>query len=295
MSQNYIRTDLAAELYDKEKETDGIEYSETQTDGITISSLDITNENGAQIMGKPCGKYLTIDIGRIWNSTNDIFEKTASLLASHITEMATSLFGKMPENILAVGLGNRYITPDAIGPLVINNLTVTRHIHFLQPDLLPPECIAKTSAFVPGVLGQTGIETLELVKGAVHNVSPDLVVIIDALAARSTDRLATTVQLTDTGISPGSGIQNKRNEISKHTLGVPVLVIGVPTVVDSSTLVSDALEKAGMGEPTEKLREILENGKSFFVSPKEIDTIIDSISDLVSTALNLSFCGGYQI
>ena len=148
------------------------------------------------------------------------------------------------------------------------------------------------SALSPGVLGQTGIETLELLRGTVRSVRPDVMVVVDALAARSCERLASTVQISDTGISPGSGVGNHRAAINRETVGIPVIVLGVPTVVNSSTLVYDALEQAGIHEISPPLRHVLENGKSFFVSPKESDVITEAVSGLLSSAINTAFTGG---
>ena len=189
------------------------------------------------------------------------------------------------------GLGNEELTVDAIGPKTVSRLTATRHLRDCDGELYRSLGCSSLSALSPGVLGKTGIETLEILRGAVETTKPDLAVIIDALAARSCDRLAATVQLSDTGIVPGSGVGNHRNAITKETLGVPVLAIGVPTVVDSATLVCDALEMAKIDHFDNSLRKVLENGRSFFVSPKEIDLFVEEICELLSRSLELAFVG----
>ena len=198
--------------------------------------------------------------------------------------------GEIPERILIAGLGNRHITADALGDEVVGMITVTRHVK-ANRELFGLLGGREISAIAPGVLGETGIETAKLVAGAVRAAKPQIVVAVDALAARSTDRLATTVQLGSSGISPGSGIGGRRLAINEETLGVPVIALGVPTVVDSSTLVTDALEKAGMTGITEELRHVLESGRSFFVTPKETDTIIKELAELSARAITLAFSG----
>ncbi|MDD4774711.1 MAG: GPR endopeptidase [Eubacteriales bacterium] len=292
---DYIRTDLAVEtisapdrsksaLYDKKD----IEFTEENTRGITVSTMEIKTEHGAHLTGKPCGIYSTITIGKIWLEGEAEFEHIADVLASRIKKFADML-SPGADNILIAGLGNRDITADAIGPLSVGSINITRHIKKHDAGLFADIAASEISAVIPGVLGQTGIETSTLVCGAVENVKPALVVVIDALAARSTDRLATTVQLTDSGIFPGSGIGNKRTAINREVLGVPVLVIGVPTVVDSSTLVYDALEKANIEHIDDKLIEVLENGRSFFVSLKECDIAVSELSKLIARSVNIAF------
>jgi spore protease len=193
--------------------------------------------------------------------------------------------------VLVVGLGNREITSDAIGPKTADKLTVTRHIKYADEDVWNELDMCEVSALSPGVLGQTGIETVELVRGAVENVRPQLVLAVDALAARSSSRLAATVQLCDSGIAPGSGVGNERGAICLETVGAPVVALGVPTVVDSSTLVYDALAQAGIEQVDERLREILENGRRFYVSPKEADVIAERTAAIIAHAINRALVG----
>ena len=283
------RTDLAAELdladrrdIDERKESHG---------PFTLSSVEILTEAAARRLGKPRGKYITLELGRIWLAPERDFEAASGLLASRLSLLAGELCGNMPERILIAGLGNRHITADALGDEVVGRITVTRHLKQRSHALFGMLGGREISAVAPGVLGQTGIETAELIKGACEQVHPHLVVVIDSLCARSTERLATTVQLGTTGISPGSGIGNHRRSINRETLGVPVLALGVPTVVDSAVLVLDALEEAGIDEPDERLLRVLENRKGYFVTPKETDTIIREVSRLLARALTLAVGG----
>lgn len=283
---SYKRTDLAAELDLGDRE--GINESEEIIKGFKISGIDIVTDMAAKRLSKPKGRYLTIDVGKLWLAPDDRLEAAAEVIASKLSALAEELVGHRPESVLVVGLGNRRITADALGDETCGLLTVTRHIksHRELYELLGGR---ELSALTPGVLGQTGIESAELVAAACERVKPEIVIAIDSLCARSTDRLATTVQLGSTGISPGSGIGNRRLAINAETLKVPVIALGIPTVVDSSTLVIDALEKAGIDEPCDKLREVLENGRSFFVTPKETDTIIRELSRLCADAITMAF------
>lgn len=290
---NYIRTDLAIETVAKESETAAqrnrdIDFYEENKDGISVTTMNVKTEQGANQTGKSCGTYTTINIGKIWFAGETDFEKTSQVLASYIKKF-TDMLSPGAKNVLIAGLGNRDITADAIGPACVGSINVTRHIKEQDAKLYADIASSEVSAVAPGVVGQTGIETLALIRGAVESVKPTLVIAVDALAALSTDRLATTVQLTDTGISPGSGIGNRRTAINKETLGVPILVIGVPTVVDSSTLVYSALEKAGIENIDDRLTEVLENGRSFFVSLKESDIAVTELSRLIGHSINIAF------
>ncbi len=296
--EEFSRTDLACEgtLPDSKDTAEaakkGIIYSETDGERAKISRLEITSKEAEESMGKPKGKYITIFCGNIWQLEKDEFDETATILADELKSLAEEISGKnLCEqcSVLVVGLGNQYITADAIGPQTVKSLAVTRHIRELDLELFSKMSCCAISAFVPGVLGQTGIEAVELIRGAANDVTPDLLIVVDALAARSCERLATTIQLSDTGIRPGSGIGNKRKSIDRDTIGKPVLSLGVPTVVDSSTLVYDALQKAGIEEISPELRTVLNSGRDFFVSPKESDIITAEIAKLLSTAINRAF------
>lgn len=233
-----FRTDLASErrdIYQKanqvEGEIDGIESEKEEIDeNLKVERVKITNENGAKAIGKPVGNYITIDIQKLKIAQEEEIKKASEVLSKELKKIIDSHIDKQGE-ILVVGLGNIYVTPDALGPKVINNIEVTRHIINYLPQYVE-EGTRMVSAISPGVLGTTGIETVEILKGIVDNIHPKLVIVIDALASRSIERISSTVQISDTGIVPGAGVGNTRSEISQKTLGIPVVAIGIPTVVD---------------------------------------------------------------
>lgn len=288
----FIRTDLASEcvLSDRSSESIkkyGIDYSDNIENGIKVSTLIISSEEGEKIIGKPIGTYITVDTGKVWLKNDSDFGSIAVLLSSKIKKLLKSLCDNVEDlNIMIIGLGNRYITSDAIGPLSVKDIIVTRHIKDYDSELYKTINSYSISALAPGVVGQTGIETSEIIIGAAEKVSPDCIIAIDALASRSIDRLATTVQLSNTGIAPGSGIGNCRKAIDSNTLGIPVISIGVPTVVDSSTMIMDLLSKANIDGLPEDLESRLENGKSFFVTLKDSDIAIAEMSRLIASAIN---------
>jgi len=292
--QNYIYSDLALEC-DKTQASlneKSAEISESDLGIAKLLSLKIDTEELSQKYQRPKGTYVTLSSDKIWLMSESELEAIAEITGCEISNMISALVpSKKKQDIaaLVVGLGNSDITPDAIGPLTVSHLTVTRHLTAIDPTLFSKTEKCTVSAFIPGVLAQTGIETLELIRGAVQNVSPDVVIAVDALAARSCERLASTVQISDVGINPGSGIGNMRKAITKKTLGVPVIAIGVPTVVDSATLVYDALRKAGINEISQELCDVLENGKNFFVSPKDCDLISNTVGVLLARSLDRAF------
>ncbi len=283
------RTDLAAELDLTDKSN--IDERTEKHNGITVTTVEVLTDSAAERIGKPKGKYVTLDIGKIWLASDKDFDYAASLISDKLTMLAEELCGKKPKSVLVAGLGNRRITADALGDETVGLITVTRHIKNVNHRLFSMLGGCEISAIAPGVLGQTGVEAAEIVYGICQQTNPALVIAIDALCARSTDRLATTVQLGSSGITPGSGIGNHRRAINRETLGVPVIAFGVPTVVESATLVFDALEEAGIDNPDERLLEVLKNRKGFFVTPKETDTIVRELSRLTAKALTLTFGG----
>lgn len=233
-----FRTDLATErkdIYQKiqkiEDKIDGIESEkEDINEKIKIERVKITNENGEKAIGKPMGTYITIDIKNLKIAQEEEINNSGEVLANELREIISKHTDKDGE-ILVVGLGNIYVTPDALGPKVINEIEVTRHFINYTPQYVK-EGTRMVSAIAPGVLGTTGIETAEILKGVVENINPKLIIVIDALASRSIERISSTIQISDTGIVPGAGVGNTRAEISERTLGVPVVAIGIPTVVD---------------------------------------------------------------
>ena len=292
--EDYSRSDLACESGGIRRDGGLPEdvYREEEIDGFSVARLHIKDEGYAEMLGKPCGKYVTVSCEKIWLMEEETLRRLAALLAEELRRMCVLISGKQVDRgfgVLVAGLGNSDITPDAIGPDSVRKLNVTRHLRAIDERLYDTVGRCEISAVFPGVLGQTGIETVELIRGAVENAHPDVVLAIDALAARSCERLAATVQLSDNGINPGSGIGNNRKAICRKTVGVPVIALGVPTVVNSSTLVYDALRQAGIDEIRPALRRVLENGRSFFVSPKESDVISDRVSTLIAEAVDMAF------
>lgn len=291
----YTRTDLACESPVRDfSKMDGVDWHEERIGSFCFSELCIMNEDASLRIGKPPGRYITVTCGKINYLGDEDGALLTSLLAKRLTEVAQRLTGKQPGadfGIFVAGLGNAELTADAIGPRTVGRLTATRHLREHEAQLYHSIGCSALSALAPGVLGQTGIETLELLRGAVDFVKPDLVLVVDALAARSCDRLASTVQISDAGISPGSGVGNHRAAITRETLGIPVISLGVPTVVNSSTLVYDALGQAGITDLEEPLRRVLENGRSFFVSPKDSDVITERVARILSEAIEEAFVG----
>ncbi len=265
--------------------------AETEEEVVTVGGAPVTISRRREEDG---GHSVTMAPGRITDRGEGDLPALAALLSRELSRMARALVGRPPDaslRVLVVGLGNADMTPDAIGPGTVRRLTVTRHLRAYDEDLFAALGCCELSALAPGVLGQTGMESGEVVKGAVELVAPDLLVAVDALAARSCERLSSTVQLSDTGISPGAGIGNRRMAIDEATMGCPVLGLGVPTVVDSATLVLDALERAGMAaDPLPPaLTEVLSGGRSFIVSPRDCDRMVELTCMLLARALDLSF------
>ena len=225
-----FRTDLALErrdIYQKINKLDQIEGVESTEEAINenikVSRVKITNQNGEQALGKPVGNYITIDVKKLKLAGDEEIQKTSETLSNELRKII-DLHTDKQGDILIVGLGNIYVTPDALGPKVINEIDVTRHIINYLPQYVE-EGTRPVSAIAPGVLGTTGIETVEILKGIVENTKPKLLIVIDALASRSIDRISSTIQISDTGIVPGAGVGNTREEISQKSLGIPVVAI----------------------------------------------------------------------
>lgn len=306
-----FRTDLADERTDIFKKnnniTDNIEGIETnirEEGNIKITEVKVTNENGANSIGKPIGSYITIDINKLKLATDEEIENYGNILSQELKKLIDKHVQKQDE-ILVVGLGNIYVTPDSLGPKVINEVDVTRHILKYMPEALEKGTRA-VSAISPGVLGTTGMETLEIVNGIVENVKPKLIIVIDALASRSMDRISSSIQLADTGIVPGAGVGNTRKELSKNTLNIPVIALGIPTVVESAVLVNDCLnlfieklqQEAKSNDYLNKLKEqdnyeeikeaLIPNDYNMIVTPKEIDDLIENMKDVVARGINFA-------
>ncbi len=253
LSKYSIRTDLAVEAREmllEEKQNsgetenisqiEGVIIKEKEEDDIKISYVEITKE-GEEVLGKKAGKYLTLEIQGIRQKDTDLQERVEAVFAREFSRFLESCGISDEASCLVVGLGNWNVTPDALGPLVCENLLITRHLFELQPERVE-EGFRSVCAIVPGVMGLTGMETSDIIFGVVEKVKPDFVVVIDALASRSIERVNSTIQISDTGIHPGSGVGNRRKEISKQTLGIPTFAIGVPTVVDAVSITSDTID-----------------------------------------------------
>ena len=293
--KSYARSDLACESFLPDAGgVKGAQWQERRIGSVTVSTLRIKTETAEKELQKPKGTYVTLECPRLDRLSKEESDVISHLLAGELRGMAQALTNKKTDSefsVFVAGLGNADLTADAIGPKTVSKLTATRHLREHEAGIYRAFGCSAVSALAPGVLGQTGIETSELLKGVISRVKPDLVLVIDALAARSCERLASTVQLSDTGIEPGAGVGNHRSAISQRTLGVPVIALGIPTVVDSATLVYDALCKAGIREIGDSLSQVLNNGRSFFVSPKESDVISDKAAALFAYAVSLAFAG----
>ena len=306
------RTDLTLEAQEmlvkgepSKKDFDGIETQAKKEGKINITKVTITNDVGAQKIGKPIGNYITIELGDSELRSNEDYVHARSALVSELNSIMQNIQNK---TILIIGLGNWNVTPDALGPKVVSKLAITRHILEYFPDErdkgLNPVC-----ALAPGVLGITGIETAEIIKGVTDRVKPDYIIAIDALASMKTERVNKTIQICDTGIAPGSGVGNKRKELSPATLGVPVFAIGVPTVVDAATMANDTidaiidelirnnensqefysiLKNIDPNEKYEMITKVFNPGEdNMIVTPRGIDEAITVMSKLIADSLNL--------
>ncbi len=293
------RTDLALEVRESFKEDDveikGVildeEYNKDKD--IRITTVVIKDQKGAEAMGKPIGTYITIEAPKLQEDDESFHEPITEEIVKYLKKVAANL---EEVNVLIAGLGNREVTPDALGPQVVDNLFVTRHlIREFGDEFKEKNNLGNVSAISPGVMGQTGMESSEILRGIIKETKPQLVIVIDALAARSINRLNTTIQITNTGISPGSGVGNNRKALNKESLGVDVVAIGVPTVVDAATIVNDTMEqymrKQGLEEKEiyQFLSEVNQQTANMFVTPKSIDDSIKRISFTISEALNKCF------
>jgi spore protease len=302
--KNYsVRTDLALEAQTLVSQRTGQEVpgvmSETdETRYATITRVRVMTPEGERILGKARGNYTTIDSKYLRSRSKEIDEELAQIFAREFLRLAP-----LAENatVLVAGLGNWQATPDALGPRTIEYLTVTRHLHSFVPQELRGGMRA-VCAISPGVLGLTGIETGEIIRGVVGNVRPDLVVVVDALASMSTQRLGSTIQMGDTGISPGSGVGNRRMGINRESLGVPVIAIGVPTVVAAETIAMDAMDfmerqRGGAGVPPQETQQATARRSylkqmlspyfgSLVVTPKEVDDLVEDLAEILAAGLN---------
>ena len=303
------RTDLAIEasaMLSRKPggKIDGVDVENYEQNGVSVTKVKIIDENGEAAIGKPVGNYITIECEEIRSGDEEAFKETQAVLTKELKSIA-----KINDDsvVLVVGLGNRFVTPDALGPNVTDGLYVTRHLFSEMPDKLSDD-LRSVCALSPGDLGITGIETGEIIQGVAKRVKPNLIIAIDALASRSMGRISTTIQLADTGITPGSGIGNKRQGINEETLGVPVIAIGVPTVVDAATVANDSIElmmntinenigsdtdiAKGLAFLNDEIRYSLIQQVLYpyvgnlIVTPKEVDSIIEGVSNVIAESIN---------
>lgn len=285
MKKRSVRTDLCEELCAGAPPLPGIEKSTVKQNDIPVVRVEVTSGEGAALLGRPTGTYLTLHIGKAWLMEEEERKTAVKTVASCLLSLLRKVSpAKGP--VLVVGLGNPCLAADAVGPFTVREITVTRHLKDAMPSLFDALGGLSVAALSPGVIGQTGIETAELVRGAVGTVRPALVIAVDALAARDTERLANTVQLSDTGIRPGSGVGNHRAAIDRASLGVPVIAVGVPTVIDADTLVLGALGRAGFTEPFPDT--FFPDSGNFYVSLKECDEAVSAVSSLLAEAIDLA-------
>ncbi len=312
LSQYSPRTDLAIEAHELTKRArpvspTGVDESYEELDGIRVSRVRIRTKVAEKRMGKKKGFYVTLEAPGLRRRDPDLQERVAEQFAKEFESILN-----LPDDakILVVGLGNGHVTPDSLGPLVVRKLFVTRHLFQYMPEVLGDgKGYRSVSAVSPGVLGLTGIETSEIIRGIVEKVHPDAVIAIDALASRSLSRVNSTIQISDTGIQPGAGVGNKRKALDTETLGIPVIAIGIPTVVDAATIANDAIEVVlqqlkervpGNGvnqvfdqlssfEKWQMIREVLDPlGNNLVVTPKEIDEFMEDVAQVVAKGLNVA-------
>lgn len=314
MNDYPVTIDLALEAKELASKTygeniPGVHTETLEENGITVTRIDVQTEEGAQSLGKLPGHYVTIEVPGLRHKDSVLQDRVAATMAQEFEAFLQKLNIPASAKALIIGLGNWNVTPDSLGPLVVENVMVTRHYFQLMPGKVNPG-YREVSAVAPGVLGTTGIETGEIVQGIVEKSKPDLLIAIDSLASKAMERVNTTIQIADTGIHPGSGIGNNRKAITKDTLGIPVIAIGVPTVVYASTIVNNCIvmlsnhfrkqtantsQILGMlddltdDERLQLVREVLNPmGHDLLVTPKEIDQFIEDIANVIANGLNAS-------
>lgn len=300
MGNFQVRTDLALEaresIGEAESELRGVSVEEyyRETEDVRVTKVTIDTKNAAKTMGKPMGIYVTMEAPAMVETDEDYHREISKCLAEELLKLLPE--EEEEQNILVVGLGNREVTADALGPQTVDNLYITRHI-VREYGKAAYSCnrMPLLSALEPGVMAKTGMETAEIVKGVVSETKPDILIVVDALAARSTKRLNRTIQITNTGIQPGSGVGNHRNALTKESLGVPVIAIGIPTVVDSATIVMDAMEKLLEGEENADAVKFMSRQQppfpelnNMYMTGKDIDAVIKRISFTISEGINIA-------
>ena len=289
------RTDLAVETVENLEETgkkpdaeDGVVVRREQIDqDIRVTTIDIVNPKGEAILGKPCGRYVTMEVDGIAEEKEDIVNRAARALADQLSRLIRHHYFL---KVLVVGLGNEKVTPDSLGPHTVSKVKITGHL-FKLFDCDGDEEMSNVCGMAPGVTATTGMETAELIERAVQMTRPDAVIAIDALAARNIDRVSTTIQISDTGISPGAGMGNVRKQLNEETLGTKVIAVGVPTVIDSKTVILEAMEQLGIDEK-EAERYFERKKLDMVVTSTDIDIIIKYFSDIIAKAINITLHPG---
>lgn len=309
-----IRTDLvleAREIYKQshkdEVDIDGVEVIEERENDIKVTTVKVKNEEGVRKIGKPKGNYITIDMPEFTAYDGETMDRVSQVVSEVLRRLIKI---NVKKNILIVGLGNWQVTPDALGPKVTEKIMVTRHLQTVMPEAID-DSVRPVCSIAPGVLGITGIETVEIIKGVVEKIKPDLVICIDALAARRIERVNTTIQIGDSGIAPGAGVGNNRKQINEETLGVKVIAIGVPTVVDAITIANDTIDllidslirNSSSGNDFYKMLKSLDKNEKerlikevmstkpdseMIVTPKDIDLVINSLSKIIANGINMA-------
>jgi spore protease len=295
-----VRTDLALEaresISEAESELRGVRVSEycLEEEDIQVTKVVLESKNAAKLMGKPMGTYVTMEVPAMLEPDEGYHREISACLAKELKRLIPD--ADKEQSVLVVGLGNREVTADALGPQVVDNLMITRHVVKLYGKAAyNRKEINLVSSIEPGVMAKTGMETAEILKGVVAETKPDVLIVIDALAARSTKRLNRTIQISDTGIQPGSGVGNHRHALTRESLGIPVIAIGVPTVVDAATIVGDALEKmsreegsmAGFHYRGKRMASFGELN-NMYMTGKDIDAVIKRVSFTLSEGINMA-------
>ena len=312
-----VRTDLAIEARELAQQNaqeadqlEGVDVKTKEDPDYFLTHVRIHSEEGSRLMGKPKGDYITLESEKLKENDVECHEKIIKILAENIRSLVK--FGE-DDCILVAGLGNWNITPDALGPKVVSKILVTRHLQGTLPEEIE-ETVRPVAAVSPGVMGITGIETGEILKGIVDKLQPSLLIAIDALAARRSNRINAAIQMSDTGVAPGAGVGNNRMMLDKESLGIPVIAIGVPTVVDAATLVNDTMDRilGEMMQQTEKgsafyqtLQSLEQEEKyqmiadilgpytgNMFVTPKEVDAVVDRLANIIANAVNIAIHPG---
>lgn len=291
-----VRTDLAIELHAdavkrfSEGKLSGISITEEEKGNFSLISISVDNDEGEQAIGRPKGHYITVEFGRVGVADTEKFTELCTLVYEELSGIIKQKCGGIPKKVLITGLGNADITADSVGPLSIKSLIVTGHLKTLSEELFQSFGGVEITALSMGVMAQTGMESAQVIKSVCDRMKPELVVAVDALASNMLSRLARTLQISDTGIRPGSGIGNFRCAIDEDFLGVPVISVGVPTMVEVAALVADVADELGFADiPASRIREKLGDTSKQLVTPKDSAVIIADIAKLIGFALNRTF------